>query len=115
MALHGFVKCSDGRLYHRVLSAEALQAWDRRKEHRDLQDGKNERQRRWRERQRRLSQVLRDKGITPPQGASLETLERLARDAHVDASVDDPVDVYRDAPEMRKTGTGTGTGTVIDT
>jgi len=29
-ALHGFIKCSDGRLYHKALSAEALEAWDRR-------------------------------------------------------------------------------------
>ena len=29
-ALHGFVKCSDGRLYHRVIAELALDAWDRR-------------------------------------------------------------------------------------
>ncbi len=27
-ALHGFVLCADGRLYHRVLAAKALEAWD---------------------------------------------------------------------------------------
>lgn len=30
MALRGFVLCSDGRLYHRVLADEALEAWERR-------------------------------------------------------------------------------------
>lgn len=29
-ALRGFVKCSDGRLYHKVLSELALVAWDKR-------------------------------------------------------------------------------------
>ncbi len=30
MALRGFVKCSDGRLYHRVVCEKALDAWERR-------------------------------------------------------------------------------------
>lgn len=34
-ALHGFVKCSDGRLYHRKLSMWALEAWDRRVKERE--------------------------------------------------------------------------------
>ena len=34
-ALHGFVKCSDGRLYHRALAALALDAWDRRVKERE--------------------------------------------------------------------------------
>lgn len=29
-ALHGFVKCSDGRLYHKALAQFALEAWDKR-------------------------------------------------------------------------------------
>jgi uncharacterized protein YdaU (DUF1376 family) len=28
MALRGFVKCADGRLYHRVLAGDAMRAWD---------------------------------------------------------------------------------------
>jgi len=31
MALRGFVKCSDGRLYHPVLTVKALDAWERKK------------------------------------------------------------------------------------
>lgn len=34
-AMHGFVECSDGRLYHRVLSKEAREAWDRRMKERE--------------------------------------------------------------------------------
>lgn len=35
VALHAFVKCSDGRLYHRFLAPEAIVAWDRRVKERD--------------------------------------------------------------------------------
>lgn len=41
-ALRGFVKCSDGRLYHRVLSAEANDAWERRKKFRERSAKANE-------------------------------------------------------------------------
>jgi hypothetical protein len=34
-ALHGFVLCSDGRLYHQVLARLAIEAWDRRVRDRD--------------------------------------------------------------------------------
>ena len=37
-ALHGFVKCSDGRLYHRVLAALAIEAWERRVRDRDRKE-----------------------------------------------------------------------------
>lgn len=30
VVLHGFVKCTDGRLYHRTLSEQALIAWEKR-------------------------------------------------------------------------------------
>jgi hypothetical protein len=30
VALHGFSKCSDGRLYHKFLAPKACEAWDRR-------------------------------------------------------------------------------------
>lgn len=35
VALRGFVLCSDGRLYHPVLCADALRAWERRASYRD--------------------------------------------------------------------------------
>lgn len=114
-ALRGWKKCSDGRLYHTVVAEKALEAWERRQDHEETVDQKTERQRRWRERVKELSAKLREMGITPPRGASLQTLEQMVVDAvetpHVDA-----VDVYsrrcRDGVEIGKTGTGTGTGTV---
>ena len=109
MALRGFVKCSDGRLYHRVLAEEANEAWERRREHRDIQDNKNNRQKRWRKRLRELAQMLRARGITPPQGASLDILEALLREAEQKRDVDGPVDAYVDGHEIGKTETGTET------
>jgi hypothetical protein len=35
LALHGFVKCSDGRLYHAILCEEAKTAFDRRRKERE--------------------------------------------------------------------------------
>jgi hypothetical protein len=33
-ALNGFVRCSDGRLYHRVIAEKALESWDKKQGHR---------------------------------------------------------------------------------
>jgi hypothetical protein len=38
-ALHGWVKCADGRLYHPVLAEQALIAWDKRKQDRESRYG----------------------------------------------------------------------------
>jgi hypothetical protein len=88
----GFVLCDDGRLYHDRLSEWAIEAWEMRSEHRETVEAKSERQKRWRERCKLLGEQLRSMGITPPRGASLETLERLhkasTRDGTGDASVD---------------------------
>ena len=48
MALRGFIKCSDGRLYHLVLATEAMKAWKKRESYRADQ----ERLKRWRKAQR---------------------------------------------------------------
>jgi len=115
MALRGFVKCSDGRFYHPIVAEKALDAWGRRGDWQAQQSSKNERQQRWRQRQKGLSEQLRECGITPPKGASLETLERMLVDAGVDITVDAEASTSPstvDAGEMPKTGTGTGTGTI---
>lgn len=41
MAMRGFVLCSDGRWYHRVLADEALEAWSRRLKFRERSDKAN--------------------------------------------------------------------------
>ena len=113
-ALRGWIRCSDGRLYHRTVAEKANEAWERRGEWMERQDNKSSRQRRWRQRQKLLSDQLREHGITPPKGASLEAMESLLRDAGVDVIVDGQASTSPstvDAEEMPKTGTGTGTGT----
>ncbi len=91
VALRGWIKCSDGRLYHPVVAENAVKAWESREDHRETSEGKNERQKRWRERIKTLSAQLRDSGVTPPMNASLAELERLIS-VHVDKRVDGYVD-----------------------
>lgn len=112
IALRGWVLCSDGRLYHPIIAKNAIDAWDRRVDFRDAEDNKNERQKRWRERCKSLANQLRELGITPPRGASLETLEEMLRDANVDtqastspstqASTVDDVEIGIDSKETVK-------------
>lgn len=104
-AMQGWVLCSDNRYYHPTVSKLALTAWDRRVEHREENDSKNERQRRWRERCKLLSQQLRDLGVTPPKGASLETLERLLVDAKASTETHGETSTV-DKGEIGKTGEG---------
>lgn len=47
--MHGIVKCSDGRLYHRVLAAEALNAFQRKLSFQKRRHDDAERLRKWRE------------------------------------------------------------------
>lgn len=93
MALRGWVKCSDGRLYHPVVAENAVQAWESRQDHDEKNGHRTNRQARWRAKVREISALLREAGITPPMNASLAELKRLARlhvDGFVDADVDDP-------------------------
>jgi hypothetical protein len=46
--MRGFVKCSDGRLYHRTLAAEATKAFDRKQAFRKKRETDAERLRKWR-------------------------------------------------------------------
>lgn len=88
MALRGWVLCDDGRLYHPVIAEAALEAWDKRQDFNEKEDGKSTRQQRWREQCKALSAQLRDMGVTPPRGASLKTLQGLIATHGVDTDVD---------------------------
>ncbi|PSL86634.1 hypothetical protein C7T35_01305 [Variovorax sp. WS11] len=87
MALRGWVKCSDGRLYHPVVAQNAIQAWESRVDHRETNESRNERQARWRKKVKEMSELLRSVNVTPPMNASLAELERLVL-LHVDNHVD---------------------------
>ena len=106
MALRNWVLCSDGRLYHPLVAQNVLEAWERRSEFREVQDNKDTRQQRWREKVKRLTALLRDVGVAPPQGASLKELSSLCA-THVDGFVDAHASTVRrpvDANEMSMTG-----------
>lgn len=53
-AMRGWVKCSDGRLYHRMVADVALEAWEQRKRNREKQE-------RWRHKNRPVTHP-----VTPP-------------------------------------------------
>lgn len=113
VAMRGWVLCADGRLYHPVIAANALEAWEKRTEWRDKEDSKNERQQRWRDQCKQLAAQLRDIGVTPPKGASLETLKRLLDEHGVDVEASTGVDGEAstvDAGEIAKTETVKGQG-----
>jgi hypothetical protein len=100
MALRGWVKCSDGRLYHPVVAENAIQAWEGRQDHDEKHGNRTTRQARWRAKIKEISELLRQAGITPPMNASLAELKRLAA-LHVDGFVDTDVDAQAstgDAP-----------------
>lgn len=114
MALRGFIECSDGRLYHPLIAEAALDAWERRETYQTSQATKETRQQRWRAELSRLSGLLRDAGVTPPQRPTKAQLLSLCETHGVDVFVDGHVDdseTRRDAGEIAKTGTGTGTET----
>jgi hypothetical protein len=51
MALHGFVKCNDGRLYHRFLSIAAITAYEMRLKSSSKREADRKRLQEWRDRQ----------------------------------------------------------------
>jgi hypothetical protein len=51
MALHGFVKCNDGRLYHRFLSIAAISSYEMRLKSSSKREADRKRLQEWRDRQ----------------------------------------------------------------
>lgn len=106
MALRNWMLCDDGRLYHPLVAQNVLEAWTRREDFREVKETKETRQQRWRDKVKHLSGLLREAGITPPAGASLEKLTTLCS-VHVDGFVDGQASTGRrpvDDPEMSLTG-----------
>lgn len=92
MALHGFIECADGRLYHPVIAEQALIAWEKRAEHVAEQQNSNERKRRDREERRAMFEALRAVGVVPAWDTKKDDLRRLYA-AHVTQPVTPPVTV----------------------
>jgi hypothetical protein len=73
-ALHGFIECSDGRIYHKALAVWALEAWAKREDHKA---GKARLERHRAER-RDLFELLRQHGEVPSFETPIATLREMA-------------------------------------
>lgn len=122
MALRGWVKCSDGRLYHPVVAEKALEAWEDRVKHTEMVEHERDRKRREREGRSKMFDALRERGITPPWNTRTDELRRLVTDSSqvpvTDKSHAQVTDLSRgqapDSPETvtAKTVKGQGQGKV---
>jgi len=106
VALRGWIKCSDERLYHPVIAEKALEAMGKREVHADQQDNIQSRQQRLRERRKGMFEQLREHGIIPAWDAKTAELERLI------ASLGSPQPVTGDVTPETKNVTGIVTGDV---
>lgn len=113
MALRGFIRCSDGRLYHPLIAEAAADAWRRRGEFQENREHREDRKERYRARLRELSAALRGLGATVPKDRSLEVLERALEDAKAahdanlrgrsgDSPGDASVDASGDARDVKR-------------
>lgn len=110
VALRGFIKCSDGRLYHPVIAEKALEAMGKREEHAEREANEQTRQQRLRERRKAMFAQLREHGIVPAYDTKTPELERLVASLPVTKSVPANVtgDVPGDAPPTAKEKDRTG-------
>lgn len=77
ISLRGFIKCSDGRLYHPVIAEKALEAMSKREGYAVKEENEQSRQKRYRERRKLLFETLRGYGIVPSKDTKMDELERL--------------------------------------
>ncbi|WP_311270530.1 DUF1376 domain-containing protein [Sphingobium sp. WCS2017Hpa-17] len=78
MSLHGWVKCSDGRLYHPVVCEKAMEALPQRREFQSKKAAASERKERERQDRKALFAGLKAIGITPDFHAKTSELRALA-------------------------------------
>ena len=120
MALRGFLKCSDGRLYHPVIAEKAIEAMRRREEHQAAKEGDNDRKREEREDRKILFAALREVGvILPAKGTTTSHLREVAASRGITLTVTaghkgvtvTSIGSHEEshAGVTAKTGTGTGT------
>lgn len=88
MALRGFVLCSDGRFYHRVLCDDVMRAWASKLERIEENNAEAERKRREREDRSRMFAALKAVGVTPAWNTPTRDLRALVTE-HVTPSVTD--------------------------
>lgn len=79
-ALRGFIRCSDGRLYHRVVCESVLGALPHRREYQAKRSSEAERKERERNDRRALLSALSRQGVTVEATIKTSELRTLARD-----------------------------------
>jgi hypothetical protein len=110
-ALHKFVECSDGRLYHEFLAPKAVEAWAQRLAETERRDHEAERQARHREERKRLFEQLKEVGIVPPWDMKTADLRALVKaNATDDGTTNGHAPVTRTATASKgREGKGLGT------
>lgn len=99
-ALHGFIRCSDGRLYHPVIAAQAVIAWEKRVADTEERSNESERKRRERDDRKRLMAELRERGVVPVWNIAMGELRKLHAQ-HVTPDRPPPVTVTCHGEESR--------------
>ncbi|MFP3185068.1 MAG: DUF1376 domain-containing protein [Paraburkholderia sp.] len=89
VALRGFIKCSDGRLYHPVIAEKAIEAMGKREAHVEREESEQSRQQRYRERRKQMFETLRAHGIVVPMSTKMDELERLVASLPASPTVTD--------------------------
>lgn len=113
MSLHGFVKCSDGRLYHPVICEKAIEALPHRQEFKRGKSAAAERKERERKDRAALFESLRNAGIVPDFHTKTRDLRKLAAEHKVTISHSDSA-VTCHAPVTAIKGTVKGQGQILD-
>ncbi|PZQ54174.1 MAG: hypothetical protein DI555_14020 [Novosphingobium pentaromativorans] len=113
MSLHGFVKCSDGRLYHPVICEKAIEALPHRQEFKRGKSAAAERKERERTDRAALFEGLRNVGIVPDFDTKTRDLRKLAETNNVTISHSDGA-VTCHTPVTAIKGTVKGQGQVLD-
>jgi len=111
VALRGFVKCDDGRLYHPVIAEKALEALKAKTERKEENNGNSARKAREREERSRMFDQLRAAGVTPTWNIPTRDLRELVTDLSRVTGVTSHPPVTTNVTATTGTGTGTGTGT----
>ncbi|WP_423454300.1 DUF1376 domain-containing protein [Ottowia sp. VDI28] len=104
--LRGWVKCSDGRLYHPVVSERVQEAWASKQERRKRDEHERDRKRLEREERARLFDALKSAGIHKPWNTNLADLRKAVHDLSGGQVPDSPAPV----PDLSRLREGQGEG-----
>lgn len=117
MSLRGWIKCSDGRLYHAVVCEKAMEALPQRREYQSKKAAANERKERERQDRKALFAALKAAGLSPDFHTKTADLRALAASRGItigpgDDARDQSHDVTRDQSHdvTAKRGTVKGKG-----